>query len=125
MRKTLALTLLAAGSIAAGSSTLCFAEEVANTSTIASPTATKAQPSQHEMDRTQQVDGDEPNQKESVEDTVRVDESVGGQTEEQPQEALAATTLAPVENAPSPSQRGMRQQIRDAQRNVTPVTAGQ
>ena len=126
MRKTLTLTLLAASSLAAGiSSTSCFADEIANTPTVTSPAAAKRQPLQQEIDRTQQVAGDEQNENKSDEDPVKADESAAGQVEEQPQEAVAVMNQVPVENAPSPSQRGMRQQIRDAQRNVTPVTAGQ
>jgi hypothetical protein len=126
MRKTLTLTLLAASTLVAGSSsTLCSAEESVNTPTVASHAAALPQSQQREMDHTQQVDGDEQIQSKTEEDPVRVDESAGEQTEEQPKEAVAAAIPLPVENAPSPSQRGMRQQIKEAQHNPTPITTGQ
>ena len=126
MRKILALSLLTASSLAAVScSTLCFAEEAANTPVVASPAAAPAQSSQQGMHHTQQVDGAEQNENKSEEAPVKADESAAVQAEEQPQQAVAVTNQVPMENAPSSSQRGMRQQIRDSQRNVTPITTGQ
>lgn len=123
MRKTLALTLFAAGALAAGScSTLCFAEEVASTPSLTSPAAAS---SQHETHHMRQVNSDEQTQNKSEEDQGQVDDSVKGQTEEQPLEPAGAAVQVPVENAPNPSQRDMRQQIREAQRNTAPAAANQ
>ncbi len=131
MRKTLALTLLAASALATGSSsTLCFAEEVANTPSVASPAAA---PSQHGTHHMQQTNSDEQDQNKSEEDQGQVDDATKGQTEEQQQEPAGAANQqpegavdqAPAEKAPSPSLRDMRQQIRQAQRNTAPTAAGQ
>jgi hypothetical protein len=117
MRKSLTLALLAAGSlVAGGSGTVCFAEEAANMPSIAAP----AQASQHDM---QQVNSDEQSQNKSEEDQVQADDSAKEQTEEQPQEPAGAAIQAVAEKVPSPSQRDMRQQVREAQRNMAPITA--
>ncbi len=107
MRKSLAFILLAFASLLVeGGCTLSFAAEVANTEEFASPESAQPQPSQRMMHRTQQANIEEKQKTDSEKDQVQDEDTVQGQ----------------VEAVPNPSQRNMRQQIRDAQRNQAPIT---
>ncbi len=100
MRKPLVFILLALASLlTTGVCTLSFAAGVANTEEFASPQS--EQPSQRIMRPEGQADREE-------------------QKQNDPTEAQVQGSSAQTEEA-SPSQRSMRQQIRDAKRNPPPA----
>lgn len=115
MRKSLIPVVLAACVLQAGSSSvLCFAADDANPKPVASPqTRPQAlqqkthrppqkkaqQPSQRKMHRMQKGDGDKPVQSDSA----------------------ATSTQGQPEEAPNPSQRSMRQKLKEATPKQTPA----
>lgn len=113
MWKSLAIVLLAASALwVGGGSALCFAAEDANSKAVASPEAEPPQPSQRMMHREQKANTNEQLKSDTDEGTA--------------QDQGTAQDEAPVqsqpENTPNPSQRSMRQQMKDSQHNQAPVT---
>lgn len=128
MRRYLVFILLAAGSlVAGGGSTLCFAD-AASPAGAAAPSAPAARPSQREMHQIQQTNSEEQRPGDAAEDQSTGDDHAKGeerpkkedqnQSTEQSLEAAAETQSFVV---PAPSQRNMRQQLRDARQNQAPA----
>lgn len=113
MWKYLAIVLLAASTFGVrGGSTLCFAAEDATTKEVASPEAKPAQPSQRMMHREQKANTNEQRNSDTDQNTAQDQDTA-------PDEAPAQSQ---PEDTPNPSQRSMRQQMKDAQHNQAPVT---
>ncbi len=132
MRRSLAFILLAAGSLAAGGSALCFAADAASSTGAATPgAAPAARPSQREMHHMQQTNSEEQRPGDAAEDQSTGDDhtkSDDQQNEDQNQDTdqrqeAAAETQSFV--APAPSQRSMHQQLRDARQNQAPAAGHQ
>ncbi len=101
MWRSLVFMLLAVAAVLVeGGNTLSFAAGVANTEEFASPESAQPQPVQGDMQSTQQATPQEQ-QKNDADDA---------QVQSQEPEA-----------APKPSQRGMRQQMKDAKRSRAPA----
>lgn len=101
MWRSLVFMLLAVVAVLVeGGYTLSFAADVANTEEFASPESAQPQPVQGDMQSTQQAAPQEQQKNDAEDAQVQND-------------APAA--------APRPSQRGMRQQMRDAKRSQAPA----
>lgn len=97
-RSLVVMLLVVAAVLVEGGYTLSFAADVANTEEYASPESAQPQPVQGDMQSTQQAAPQEQQKNDAEDDQVQSDEQ---------------------EAAPKPSQRGMRQQMKDAKRHQT------
>ncbi len=134
MRRSLMYVLLAAGSlVTGGGSALCFAAD-ATSAGVTAPRTAPVQPSQREMHRMQQTNSEEQRAGDAAEDQSTGDDHAKGgdqqqnedqnESKDQPQAEAAADNSSSFV-APIPSQRAMRQQIRDARQNQAPAAGNQ
>lgn len=116
MRKFLAFILLAAGSLVVGGGA-SFAAEEASPKAVSSPEAAPPQPSQRKMHQSMQRKEHQLSQRKMR----RMQKAGSGK----PPQSSSAAEQAQVqtEGAPNPSQRSMRQKLREANKpNQTPAT---
>ncbi len=132
MRKSLMFIFLAAGSAITGGSVACFAADAA----ASTGAAAAVQPSQREMHRMQQNSSEGQGASDATEDQSTGDDHAKGsdqqQNEDQNQDeskdqpkAEAAADNSSSFAVPAPSQRAMRQQLRDARQNQAPAAGNQ